>query len=99
MRRDRHDTRNDSNPSPDARLLLRALDPGFLRERRLGLRAKRLRVRDELARQLLVEEREEEMLGLELGVAVPTRKLLRCRDRFLGLDRELIEVHALPPFR
>ena len=76
-----------------AGLLLRALDARLLRERRLGLSTQRVRVGDELARQLLVEEREQQMLGVELGVAAPARELLRCRDGLLGLDRELVEVH------
>ena len=83
----------------DLRLLLRALDARLLGERRLGLRAQRVGVGHELARQLLVEQREQQMLGIELGVAVPARELLRCRDGLLGLDRELVEVHALLPFR
>ncbi len=74
-------------------LLLRAFDARLRRERRLGMRAQRVRVGDELARQLLVEEREHEVLGIELGVAHAARQLLRGCDRFLGLDRELVEVH------
>ncbi len=77
------------------RLLLRALDARLLRQRRLGLRAQRLRVGNELARQFLVEEREEEMLGIELGVAVPARHLLRRGDGLLRLDRELVEIHLV----
>ncbi len=53
----------------DLRLLLRALDAGLLGERRLGLRAQRVGIGDELARQLLVEQREQQMLGIELGIA------------------------------
>ena len=81
------------------RLLLRALDARLLRECRLGLRAQRVGVGHELARQLLVEEREEQVLGIELGVAAPARKLLRSRDGLLRLDRQLVEIHDLPPFR
>ena len=77
----------------DLRLLLRALDAGLLRERRLGLRAQRVHVGDELARQLLVEEREQQMLGIELRIPVPARELLRRRDGLLRLDRELVEIH------
>ncbi len=40
-------------------------------------------VRHELARQLLVEEREQQMLGIELRVAAPARQLLRGRDGLL----------------
>jgi len=52
-----------------------------------------LRLEDELSRQLLVEEREHEVLGIQLRVAHAARQLLRGCDRFLGLDRELVEVH------
>src|SRR5205823_13767056 len=62
--------------------------------------AERVGIENELARQLLVEEREQQMLGVELGVALSARKLLRGRDGFLGLDRQLREIHAvLPSFR
>ena len=58
-----------------------------------------VRVGDERARQLLVEQREEQVLGVELGVAEAARALLRGGDRLLGLDRQLVEVHHVPPFR
>src|SRR5581483_9199498 len=77
----------------DAGLLLGALDARLRRECRLRLRAQRVGVGDELARELLVEERDEQMLWVELGVAVPARELLRRRDGFLAFDRELVEVH------
>ncbi len=77
----------------DGRLLLRALDPRLLSQRRLGLCAQRLRVGNKLARQILVEQREQQVLGIELRVAVPARELLRRRNRLLGPGRELVEVH------
>ena len=77
----------------DARLLLRTVDARLLRERGLGLRAQRLRVGNELARQLLVEQREQQVLGIELGIAAPARELLRRGDRFLRFHGELVEVH------
>ena len=52
---------------------------------------------DERARQLLVEQREREVVGRELGVAHPAREVLRGRDGLLGLERELLEIHPLPP--
>src|SRR5207253_9249194 len=74
-------------------LLLRALDARLRREHGLGLRAHRIRIGHELARQLLVEQRDEQMLGIELRVAAAARKLLRSRDRLLGLESELVEIH------
>ena len=85
--------------SGESRLLLRAFDAGLLGERRLSLGSQRFGVGHELARQLLVEQRQQQVLGIELRVAVPARELLRCGDGVLCLDRELVEVHALPPFR
>jgi hypothetical protein len=77
------------------RLLLGTLCTRLLRQRRVGLRAERVRIGDEPARQVLIEQRDEQMLGIELGVAVATRELLRIGDRLLRLDRELVEVHQL----
>ena len=48
---------------------------------------------DERPRQLLVEERDAEMLGVDLGVATPARELLRGRDGLSALDGQPIEVH------
>ena len=74
-----------------------ALHGRLLRQRRLGLRAQlgdgRAGALDERARQLLVEERERQVLGVDLGVAAAARELLRGRDGLLGLDRQLVEVH------
>ncbi len=75
------------------RLLRRALDRRLRGELRLGLGAQRGRIRHELRHQLLVEQREQQVLGVELGVARPARKLLRGRDGLLALDRQLVEVH------
>ena len=75
------------------RLLRGALDRGLCGERRLGLGAQRGGIGHELRRQLLVEQREHEVLGVELGIAGPARKLLRGRDGLLALDRQLVEVH------
>ena len=58
-----------------------------------GLGAQRVGIRHELPRQLLVEQREQQVLGVELGVAAPARELLRGRDGLLGLDRQLVEIH------
>ena len=45
----------------------------------------------------LFEQGEQQMLGIELRVAIAPRKLLRRRDRLLALNRELVEVHVLLP--
>ena len=57
----------------------------------LGLGAQALPVGEEL----LVEQREQQVLGVDLGVAAAARELLRGRDRLLALDRQLVEVHRL----
>ncbi len=75
------------------RLLLRALDARFRGQGGLRLRTERVGVGDELARQLLVEQREHEVLRVELGIAGAARQLLRGSDRFLRLDGELVEIH------
>jgi hypothetical protein len=77
----------------DLRLLLRALDARLGRECRLRSSAKCVLVGHELARQLLVEQREQQVLGVELGIGGAARKLLRSGDRLLGLDRQLVEIH------
>ncbi len=58
-----------------------------------GCAASSIRVRDERARQLLVEQREQQVLGVELGIAKTARALLRGGDRLLALHRQLVEVH------
>ena len=83
----------------DARLLLRALDRRLAAQRGLGLRAQRRRVGNELLRQLLVEQREQQVLGVELGVAHPARELLRGRDGFLGFQGELVKSIIRPSVR
>ncbi len=50
-------------------------------------------VRNELRRQLLVEQRQEQVLRVELGMGMAARQLLRGGDRFLRLDGEPREVH------
>ena len=63
----------------DVRLLLAALHGRPLRQLLLGLGAQSLPVRE----QRLVEQRQEQVLGVELGIAAAARKLLRSRDRLL----------------
>ena len=82
----------------DLRLLRTALD------RRLAAQASSrpaarssAGVRHELLRQLLVEQREQQVLGIDLRVAHPARELLRGADGLLDLERELVEVHLVPP--
>ena len=70
----------------DLRLLLRALDRGLRaraspRPARAALGA-RSGARERL-RQLLVEQREQQVLGVELRVAAPARQLLRGGDGLL----------------
>ncbi len=49
-----------------------------------------LRLEDELRRQLLVEQGEQQVLGVEIRAAGPSRKLLHGRDGLLALDRQLV---------
>ncbi len=83
-------------------LLLDAADARLLRERSLGLGTKgghgRAGTLDERARQLLVEQREHEVLGIDLRVAAAPRELVRACDGLLGLDRERLKVHVVRPF-
>jgi hypothetical protein len=67
----------------DLRLLLGPLRGRLGAQRRLGLGAQLARVGHELLRQLLVEEREQQMLGVELGVAESPPELLGRGDRIL----------------
>ena len=82
------------------RLRLRAAagDGGQLADSRLGFGAKgRGAVAgtvDESAGQLLVEERQRQVVGGELGVARAPRELLRGGDRLLALECQLLEVHV-----
>ena len=80
----------------DVRLLLHALHRRLRAERSLGLSAKLSRVRHELLRELLVEEREQQMLRVELGIAHAACKLLRCRNSFLAFECQLVEVQLGP---
>jgi hypothetical protein len=77
----------------DLRLLRAALDRRLRPQRRLRLRAQARRVGDELLRELLVEEREQQVLRVEFGVSHAARKLLRCCDRLLGFQGQFVEVH------
>ena len=74
------DTREGGRRS---RLLLRALQRGFLGQRGFRLCAEVVRIGDELARQVLAEQREEQVLGVDLGIAATARVLLRGCDRLL----------------
>ena len=80
-------------PGRHARLLCGALHGRLLCQPRFCLRPQRLRRRDERARQLLVEQRQQKMLGIDLGVAAAPRVLDGGCDCFLRLDGETIEVH------
>src|SRR5262249_57246732 len=68
----------------------------------LGVGAQALPVGEEI----LVEQAEQQVLGVDLGVAAPARVLLRGCDRLLALECQLVEVHvvllggvAVPPDR
>src|SRR5436305_1513055 len=76
----------------DLRLLRSALGRRLRAQRGLGLGAQRVRVGNELARQLLVEQRDEQVLRIELGIAHPPRELLRRGDGFLRFQRQLVEI-------
>ena len=78
----------------DVRLLLHPLHGRLRAQRSLGLRAQLRSVGHELLRQLLVEQRQQQVLRVELGVAHPARKLLRRRDGLLALECQLVEVHV-----
>ncbi len=47
----------------------------------------------------LFHEREEQVLGPQLGVSVAVGELLRCGDRLLGLFGISIEVHVFSNWR
>ena len=51
---------------------------------------------DERPRQLLVEQRQRQVVAGELGVADPARKLLRAGDGLPALQGQLLEVHLSP---
>jgi hypothetical protein len=71
----------------DGRLLLGAIDPRLAREPLLRLGAQRRRrlagTLGERPGQLLVEQGKQQMLGVELGVAVTPRELLSRGDGLL----------------
>ncbi len=61
-----------------------ALHRGLALQVGLGLRTNlRGALAEQRLRQLLVEERQQQMLGMDLGVAAAARKLLRSGDRLL----------------
>ena len=72
------------------RLLLAALHGRQRRHLALGVGAQRLPVGEEL----LVEQRQQQVLGGQLGVAAAPRRVLRGSDRLLALDCQLVEVHV-----
>ena len=74
-------------------LLRGAVDRRLRAQLRRRLGAERGRIGHELLDELLVEQRQQQMLGVELGVAGAARELLRCGDRLLALDRQLVEIH------
>ena len=57
------------------------------------LRGAVARAIDERSRQVLLEQRDRQVIRRELGIAQPARKLLRARDRLLRLECQLVEVH------
>src|SRR5262249_53590810 len=69
-----------------------------LSELRLGFGAKRRSRFNELSRELLVEQCNEQVLGIELRVAEPARKLLRGRHSLLRFQSQLVEVHLSSSF-
>src|SRR5947208_2726948 len=81
----------------DAGLLGRALQARPRREPLLGFRAQRGRRRtcalDQRLRQVLVEERKQQMLGVQLGIARAARQLLGACDGLLALKGESAEIH------
>ena len=72
------------------RLLLAALHGRQRRHLALGVGAQRLPAGEEL----LVEQRQQQVLGGQLGVAAAQRRVLRGSDRLLALDCQLAEVHV-----
>ena len=85
-------------------LLLGALDPGQRRQPLLGRRAHAARVCAGLLEDagrnapLLVEQREQQVVGGELGVATCDRVALSGCEGLLGLDCQLREVHSTGGF-
>ena len=84
-----------------ARLLAGARDRRLLPQARLGFGPDRFcvgsRTLDEGARQLLVEQRDRQVVGCQLRVAHPARKLLRARDGLARFQCQLVEVHVSSP--
>ena len=79
----------------DRGLLLAALHRRQRGDLPLDVRAQALPVGEEL----LVEQREQQVLWRDLRVAAPAREVLRSRDRLLALDRQLVEIHVPFSFR
>ena len=44
--------------------------------------------------ELLIEQREQQVLRIDLRVPTPARVLLSASNRFLSLDRQPIEIHG-----
>ena len=66
---------------------------GFVRSVASACGAEARRVRHQLLRQLLVEQSEQQVLGVELRVAHAARQLLGGGDRLLGFQGQFVEVH------
>ncbi len=75
---------------------------GLLRQLGSQLIGDRLRLDRHLAQQRrhdavgLLDEREQQMLGIDLGVVALLGEPLRRQDRFLRLLGVLVQVHRLP---
>ena len=79
-------------------LLLGAADARLWRERCLGLRAQggygRAGTLDEGPGKLLVEQREHEVLRIDLGVPAAPREFAGAGDGLLGFDGQAVEIHG-----
>jgi hypothetical protein len=53
------------------------------------------RALDERSRELLVEERDRQVVGRQLGVACAARELLRTGDGLLRLQGQPVEIHQI----
>jgi hypothetical protein len=75
-------------------------DRRLLAQPRLRLGAERVRLAaralDERPGELLVEQRDREVIGGHLGVPETARELLSSRDRLAALHCQLVEVHGSP---
>src|SRR5439155_25850378 len=77
------------------RLLGGALGRRLLAQGGLGLGTQLFGVGNELAWEVLSEERQQQVLGVDLGAPATASVLLRGRNRLLALDRQLVEVHRV----